>query len=501
MIGLLLHLDSGTVRYSSSDVSAHGDQYGGRLEAPSANKGKVDRWFPLSSSLSRSTFRLRDQDGSLIRQFRDECVVGKRADVVWLNDEGAPRLATGIVRSWGGGPGAVNVSIEDPSLLRFGSPLGPIMSDIFDDVDESLAGNLVPQVFGRATRLPVGGGAVRDGAISLVASMGEREVTNVRYDGDLLDQSTWTTEVAGGSEPYTIIRVTGDTERRMNNFEWSGGQTTYTIGSMIIGILEQNGVGETEINRESFDAYDSLMVSRGLQRSGEIPEGAIVVAGTDETVSSILSRVQNSWGVMTYIGQDRRFHVEVPIWRSGLTVKEIDAASIFYSGWSMETPEGATKWTISSDRVWSGSSFAVARDIENVKNRQDFGREIEGRSIQQFYARGHSALNFGLDRVVLETWDRFRAAVTIDPRLDVEIGEFVEITGRTSTVQFPLDDPFLVDGIQVMGSGFQLRKEVSLTPVIGRGLLPLVATSGIANETFDEGSDIEIDMEPYFSVA
>ena len=500
MIGLLIHLDSGTVRYSSSDVAAHGDQFGGRLQAPTANTGKVDRWFPLSSSLARSSFQLRDQDGTLIRQFRDECVVGKRADVVWLNQEGAPRLATGVVRSWGGGPGSVSISIEDPSLLRFGTPLGPIMSDIFDDLDERVAGNLVPQVFGRATRLPVGGGAVRDGAISLVACMGEREVTNVRYDGELLDQSSWTTQIAGGSEPYTIIRVTGDTERRVDDFEWSGGQTTYTIGSMIIGVLEQNGVDPREISRASFDTYDQLMIDRGLQRSGDNPEGAIVVVGNDETVSSILSRVQNSWGVMTYIGQDRRFHVEVPIWRPGLVTKEIDAASIFYSGWSMETPEGATEWTISSDRVWSGTNFSVAREVGNEKNLQDFGREIDGRSIQQYYARGHSALNFGLDRVILETWNRFRSAVTIDPRIDVEIGDFVEITGQTSTVQFPLDDPFLVDGVSVLGSGFQLRKEVNLTPVIGRGVLPLVATSGIAVESYDEGSDIEIDMEPYFSV-
>ena len=160
-------------------------------------------------------------------------------------------------------------------------------------------------------RLPVALFAA--GTSSWLRAVGDREVTAVRYDGTLLNESTWEAVCNCSNDPaYTIIRVSGDNDRDVTKFEWSGGETDYTLGGMIRSVLLTNGVLETELNSASFDRFDRIMETRGLQSSGDTPEGAIVVKDRDETISSILERVQNSWGIATYLGSDRQFNVGIP---------------------------------------------------------------------------------------------------------------------------------------------------------------------------------------------
>ena len=500
MIGLIVHMDSGTRRWASDDIYSRGNFYEGRILNPSASSAHVSRWLPMSTQLSRSTFGLRDADGELATLFQKESVSGRQAEVIWIGDEEDIQLFSGVVRQWKGGPGSVSLPLDDPALLRFGAALTPILSDIEPGADEDLAGNLVPQVFGRATRLPVAGGVVRDGQIELVASLGDREVTNVRYDGTLLDKSTWEALCNCSADPaHTIIRVSGDTSRDPSNFEWSGGETSYTTGGMIQSVLRTNGVLETEIDSDSFTAFDALLVRRGLMADRDDPEGSIVVIDREETISTILQRIQNSWGALVYIGAERKFRIGLPVYETGTTeVTDIPSSLVEFKSWSIESPEGTTEWEVQSHRAWSRNSFNIQQTVHSYKNLDAFGAAIKGRAIQQWYTRGHSALNFAEDRLLLEQWDFFRSSLTVHPATPVRTGDFVRIVGSSATLQIP-DDIWFVDGISIVGSGMKTRRKLSLSPVIGVRERELVATAGTETFTLDAGVALDEDLDALYS--
>ena len=375
MIGLIINRDGDELRYAPDDISVRGEFYEGRLSTPSASSAHVDRWLPISVALSQSSFRIRDEDGEIAEIMREGTTAGRTADVVWIGDDADVRLTSGVIRNISAGRGFVQFVIQDPALLRFGAGLSPILSDLEPDVSEDIAGNLVPQVYGRATRLPVAGGLIRSGNIELVVALGEREVTAVRYEGKLLNESTWEAVCNCSNDPaYTIIRVSGDNDRDVAKFEWSGGETDYTLGGMIHAVLLTNGVLEAEINATSFDRFDRIMEARGLQSSEDTPEGAIVVKDRDETVNSILERVQNSWGVATYLGSDRRFSIGIPVYDEDASVIDIPADEIMFGGWGLESPEAATEWAVESDREWSRKRIQGSEDTRTGGERGDVRR-------------------------------------------------------------------------------------------------------------------------------
>ena len=500
MIGLIIYRDGDELRYAPDDITARGNFFEGRLSTPSASSATVNRWLPISVALSQSNFRIRDEDGEIAEIMREGTAAGREADVVWIGDDADVRLTSGVIRNLKAGRGFVRFQIQDPALLRFGSGLSPILVDIEPDVEEDIAGNLVPQVYGRATRLPVAGGLVRGGNIELVAALGEREVTAVRYDGTLLAESTWEAICNCSSDPaYTIIRVTGDNDRDVAKFEWSGGETEYTLGGMIHAVLLTNGVLETEINAASFDRFDRIMEARGLQAAGDTPEGAIVVKDRDETVNSVLERVQNSWGVATYLGSDRRIRIGIPVYDEDASVIDIPADEIMFGGWGLESPEAATEWAVESDREWSRNTFRVQRTLVLEANEETFGDVVlKGRTLKQWYSRGHSARNIAGDRILLERWDFFRAKLTVNPGLLVNTGDYVRITDQAATIQIS-DAIFFVDGVSITGSGMDTSRELSLSPILGVGTDALLTSDDDFTYTLDSGDELDENLDDLFS--
>ena len=425
-------------------------------------------------------------------------------DVVWIGDDADVRLTSGVIRNLSAGRGFVQFRIQDPALLRFGAGFSPILVDLEPDVDENISGNLVPQIYGRATRLPVAGGLVRSGNIELVAALGEREVTAVRYEGTLLNESTWEAVCNCSNDPsYTIIRVSGDNDRDVTKFEWSGGETDYTLGGMIRSVLLTNGVLETELNSVSFNRFDRIMEARGLQSSGDTPEGAIVVKDRDETISSILERVQNSWGIAIYLGSNRQFNVGIPVYDESASIIDIPVEDIEFGGWGVDSPEAATEWEVESDREWGRGAFNAQRLLTLPSNGVKFGTtsdpaSIKGRSLKQWYARGHSALNGAGDRLLLERWDFFRGKLTVHPGILVNTGDYVQITGQSATIQLS-DELWFVDGVAITGSGMDVRRELSLSPILGVGTKDLGSSDNDFTYTLDSGDELDENLDDLFS--
>lgn len=503
MIGLKVARDADTLRFASDTIRARGNLYEGRLQSPSVDSAHVDRWFPTSARLSQSTFRLKDADGEMAGLVQDGSIAGRTAEVVWINEDSDVPLVSGQIRNLAISRGFVQFEVQDPALIRFASALTPILGDIEPTVDENIAGNLVVQVYGRATRLPVSGGLVRGGNIELIASLGHREVTAVRYEGTLLDQADWESECSCGEDPeYTIIRVSGDNDRDVSKFEWSGGERAadgYTIGGMIQNVLTTNGVTASEIDADSFNAFDQQLAARGLMSSGDTPEGAIVVSDRDETISSILQRVQNSWGVLVYLSPGRKFRVGIPVLNPNVTPIDIPSEQIVYGEWKVKSPESASEWEVESDRAWSLGAFTVQRTLRSEENFDAFGVDLEGRTIQQWYARGHSALNFAGDRILFEQWDRFRATVTVDPSVLVTVGDFVTITPRNSTLRIPSGQIWFVDGISIVGSDLNTSRKLALSPILGRGTNALEAITAAKTYSVDAGAELDQDLDELFS--
>ena len=83
---------------------------------------------------------------------------------------------------------------------------------------------------------------------------------------------------------------------------------------------------------------------------------------------------------------------------------DIPVEDIEFGGWSVDSPEAATEWEVESDREWSRGAFNAQRLLTLPSNGARFGTasdpaSIKGRSLKQWYARGHSALNGAGDRL------------------------------------------------------------------------------------------------------
>lgn len=504
MLGLLVRLSSGDKRWAPDDIYARNQRWEGRMLSASADSAKVSRWLPMSSQLSRMTFGLRDQDGALAQQFRGESVIGREAEMYWVGDDSTIRLGRGVVRRWSGGAGRVSISVDDPGLLRFSVPIRPTFEEVEPDAPDDESPNLVPQVYGRATRLPVAGGVVRGGRIVLTACQGRREVTALRYDGVLLPLSEWTAEHAqsGSMDGRTLIFVDGDSERDPMDFEWSGGETDATIGSMIRSALTTNGITQAEIDTQSFDDLDALLVERGLAPAEPPHEGALVIVGNDETLTSVIQRIQNSWGVLLHIGNDGAFRASLPVQSlaNPKPVRNLDVSGVEFSRWDIRSPEAASKWAVESDRRWGQSAFQVRRELASALNLAAFGQDIDGRQIQQWYARGLSALNVGEDRVLLERWDRVSGTATLDPSVPVEVGEFVRFVGHDTTLQLP-DHVMFVDGVTISGSGLNHRRVISFSEALGVDGDPIPVPAGTAQQiNVVPGASVREDVRGLFGV-
>ena len=308
--------------------------YYGRIQSLRFNTSDVDRWFPMSSRLSRITVGLEDQDGDILRSLllptndnNKLVLIGKDVAVKWI-DGGETTLGTGIVRGWKAGPGQVSVVVEDPMLIKFGVPIGPTLGDIWDDVDEKMSGNVVPQVYGRATRLPVAGGRVHNNELQVMIALGHnKNITDVRYDGDLLDRPAggWTaTEgiAARRGNPdlyqFSYLTFSSDTDRDPEKFEWSGGDArNWKWANAVTDFFRNNGLDKHVAEngaQDSFDTVQGLMQQLGWLVP-DAHEGAIVVAGDKETVASVVQRMQNSWGVLFYADKEEQIQAALPFYK------------------------------------------------------------------------------------------------------------------------------------------------------------------------------------------
>ncbi len=481
--GATITPDKKIYSWASTDIHADGEFWEGRLESASASDSHVDRWVPMSSRLSRMTFTLRDQDGKLAKDFSSDAdnaeksLVGRNAEL-WSIGTGEPRkIASAVVRYWSSSAGKISLTLEDPALLNFGVPLGPKLIDVDSDADDRYAGNLVPQVYGRSTRIPFAGGRVINNSITLVACVGDRPVNTVYYDGSIIPDAQWVREVSGevgDRNTTTLVRVTGDTSRRIRDFEWSGGQEGYTVSGMISDVLRFNGVSQDKINVISFLNFDSILSSRGLFDNSS-PEGSIVVSDYSETLSTVIEKIQQTWAVLLYLDVEGRFSLRFPAISGSDEIKTISPSEIFSHRWSINTPEGASHWDVDYEREWAAGNYSRHREIILDANADAFGSisspiQMEGRAIALHYARGHSADGLARDRIVNERWNRFRAKISVDSNIDVRTGDFISIDTDNSIGSLPeylKNKSFFVDGFSLNGNGMNIQSELTLSPLLG----------------------------------
>ena len=478
--------DQTLYRWASTDIHASGEFWEGRLESASASDSHVDRWVPMSSRLSRMTFTLRDQDEKLAKKFSSDIdrardsLVGRVANLWSLGAEEEPRkIASAVVRYWSSSAGKISLTLEDPALLNFGVPLYPKLIDVDSQADDRYAGNLVPQVYGRSTRIPFAGGRVINNTITLIACVGDRPVETVYYDGRIIPDAQWVRETSGeiGDENIvTTVRVTGDTSRRIRDFEWSGGQTGYTVSGMISDVLRFNGVRDDQINAISFLNFDTILRSRGLF-DDESPEGSIVITDYGETLSTVIEKIQQTWAVLLYLDVDGRFSLRFPAVSAQDEIKTISPSEIFAHRWSINTPEGASHWDVDYEREWAAGNYSRHREVILDANADAFGSvgspiQMEGRAIALHYARGHSADGLARDRIVNERWNRFRAKISVDSNIDVRTGDFITIDSDGSMGSLPeylKGKSFFVDGFSLNGTGMNIQSELTLSPLLGDG--------------------------------
>ena len=82
----------------------------------------------------------------------------------------------------------------------------------------------------------------------------------------------------------------------------------------------------------------------------------------------------------------------------------------------------------------------------------------------------------------MERWDFFRGKLTVHPGILVNTGDYVQITGQSATIQLS-DGLWFVDGVAITGSGMDVRRELSLSPILGVGTNDLVPSDDMTSLT------------------
>ena len=77
-------------------------------------------------------------------------------------------------------------------------------------------------------------------------------------------------------------------------------------------------------------------------------------------------------------------------------------------------------------------------------------------------------------------------------------GDYVRITGQAATIQLS-DDLWFVDGVAITGSGMDVRRELSLSPILGVGTDALLTSDNDFTYTLDSGEELDENLDNLFS--